>query len=235
MYNDSQLIYRGGFVVEVTYPIPPGIVAGTFPARTADREMELKSLAEKLGFDHTFFANQIHSGIVLRCEDNRSGEDGDAALCRTSGTLLGVFTADCVPILVYGDKITGFIHAGWRGFRENVIARFFSSILEAPEDLNAIIGPAICGNCYEIGTETAAFFQPPELSRKPDGTFYLDLSALAYATLVDIGILPENIYRSTECTRCGHLKLHCHRRDNTPLRNISFIGLRTAKTTGRYL
>jgi len=216
-------------VVEVTYPTPPGIVAGTVPAGTADREGELKSLAEKLGFDRIFFANQIHSGTVLRCKDNHPGEDGDAVICHGSGTLLGVFTADCVPILVYGDEIIGFIHAGWRGFRENVVEHFFTSISQKSNGLHAIIGPAICGNCYEIGPETAAFFQSPELSRKPDGTFYLDLSALTYATLVDIGILPENIYRSTECTRCGHLKLHCHRRDNTPLRNITFIGLRNAK------
>jgi len=219
-------------VQEIIYPTPPGIVAGTVPAHTADREKELKSLAEKLGFDRIFFANQIHSGTVLRCKDNQPGEDGDAVICRSPGTLLGVFTADCVPILVYGNEITGFVHAGWRGFCANIIEHFFSSIPETTQNLRAIIAPAICANCYEVGTETAIQFRPPELNRKQDGKFYLDLPALAYATLLNMGLLRENIYQSTECTRCGLLRLHSHRRDGTPLRNISFIGLEKRKNLG---
>jgi len=211
-------------LAEINYPVPSGIIAGTVPATTTDREGELKHLAQRLGFNHAFFVNQIHSGIVLHCEKHPLGQKGDAAICRESGTLLGVFTADCVPVLIYGGKITGFIHAGWRGFRENIFAHFFSSAPEKPNTLHAIIGPAICGNCYEIGAETAGFFQSPELIQKPDGSFLLDLPALAHATLLAMGVLPENIYRSTECTRCGPMKLHSHRRNNTPLRNISFIG-----------
>ena len=216
---------------QITYSTPPKIIAGTVPAKTTDREGELKQLARRLGFNHTFFVNQVHSGTVLRCENDRSGQDGDAVICRESDTLLGVFTADCVPVLVYGNGISGFIHAGWRGFQENIFSHFFSSIHEKPDALYAIIGPAICGNCYEIGPETAVFFQPPELSRKSDGSLYLDLPALAHATLLSMGMLSENIYLSTECTRCGRMKLHSHRRNSIPLRNISFIGQKIEKST----
>ncbi|NOY23597.1 MAG: polyphenol oxidase family protein [Acidobacteria bacterium] len=218
---------------ELTYPTPPQIVAGTVPAQTADREKELKYLAQRMGFDRTFFVNQVHSGTVLHCKDNQAGENGDAAVCRESGTLLGVFTADCVPVLIYGNKITGFIHAGWRGFRENIFAHFFLSVPKEPENIHAIIGPAVCGNCYEIGPETADFFKSPELSRKTDGSFHLDLPALTYTTLLAMGVLPENIYLSTECTCCGPGKFHSHRRNSTLLRNISFIGQENGKSTRR--
>lgn len=213
-------------MTEISYPTPPDIVAGTIPAATVDREGELKSLARMLGFDRIFFVNQIHSGIVLHCENSRIGQDGDAAICRETGTLLGVFTADCVPVLVYGNGFIGFIHAGWRGFRENIFTHFFSSVPENPEALHAIIGPAICGDCYEIGPETAEFFQPPELSRKSDGSFHLNLPALAHHTLLTTGFLPENIFLSDECTHSGPMQLHSHRKDGTPLRNISFIGVK---------
>lgn len=218
-------------MAEIVYPAPPKIIAGTVPAETTERERELKRLARRLGFDRIFFVNQIHSGTVLRCKNDRPGQEGDAVICRESDTLLGVFTADCVPVLVYGNGITGFIHAGWRGFRENIFAHFFSSVPETSSGLHAIIGPSICGNCYEIGPETADFFQPPELIQEPNGSFHLDLPALARATLLAMGVLPENIYLSTECTRCGRMKFHSHRRDNTPLRNISFIGQKIGKST----
>ncbi len=215
---------QGGIVAEISYFAPSQIVAGTVPLKTADRENELRMLASRLGFEEVFFVNQIHSGTVLDCGVNTVGEDGDAVICRKRGTLLGVFTADCVPVLIYGPELVGFIHAGWRGFRQGIFRRFFSSLPGETESLHAIIGPAICGSCYEIGPETAAFFHTPELSRDLYGRFHLDLPALAKKRLISGGIPAGHFTISPECTRCGGMGLHSHRRNKTPLRNLSFIG-----------
>ncbi|NOZ14031.1 MAG: polyphenol oxidase family protein [Acidobacteria bacterium] len=208
----------------ISYSVPSEIVAGTLSLETADREGGLRALAGRLGFEKVFFANQVHSGDVLTCGLNAAGEDGDAVICREPGTLLGVFTADCVPVLVYGPELTGFIHAGWRGFRKDIFRHFFSFLPVEAETLHCIIGPAICGGCYEIGPETAAFFHSPELARDAHGRFYLDLPVLARNHLMSGGIPAGHIYLSRECTCCGGMGLHSHRRNGTFLRNLSFVG-----------
>ncbi len=214
-------------MVKLNYPVPAGIVAGTIAAATRNREKELKQLAKIYGFKQIYYGHQVHSGTILRYGKDAAGTDGDAAFCDKKGVLLGVFTADCVPVLVFGEGIVGVIHAGWRGFRENIFAHFFSSIPVPLGKLQLIIGPAICGNCYEIGEETAVFFHPPELRVKAEKHFALDLPELTVSTLISLGALPKNIRMAGECTRCGKMGFHSYRKTGTPLRNISFIGQTT--------
>src|SRR5262245_16103786 len=64
--------------------------------------------------------NQIHSGTVLTINDtSAAGEpvEGDAAVTSIEGILVGVQTADCVPILIADTdaRAVAAIHAGWRG------------------------------------------------------------------------------------------------------------------------
>jgi YfiH family protein len=89
---------------------------------------------------------------------------GDASITNTPNLLLGVQTADCVPILLLDPKkrAVAAVHAGWRGtlqrIVEKTIGRMKMEFKTNPSDLIAAIGPAIGGCCYEVGTEVAAAF-----------------------------------------------------------------------------
>jgi YfiH family protein len=78
--------------------------------------------------------------------------------------LLGVQTADCVPILLVDTKnrAVAAVHAGWRGTLQRIVAKAVGRMQmefgSRPADLLAALGPAIGGCCYEVGTEVASAF-----------------------------------------------------------------------------
>ena len=108
---------------------------------------------------------QFHSDVVCGFS-TVPGEppSADASISNTPSLLLGVQTADCVPILLLDPqkRAIAAVHAGWRGtlqrIVEKTIGRMKMEFKTNPSDLLAAIGPAIGGCCYEVGTEVAAAF-----------------------------------------------------------------------------
>jgi polyphenol oxidase len=109
---------------------------------------------------------QIHSDVI-HLFDAAPAEPcrGDASATNRPGLLLGVQTADCVPILLVDPKerAVAAIHAGWRGTLQRIVVKAIGQMQmyfgTKPADLLAAIGPAIGGCCYEVGTEVAIQFQ----------------------------------------------------------------------------
>ena len=109
---------------------------------------------------------QFHSDIVHEIE-GRPQEPccGDASITNRKGVLLGVQTADCVPILLVDPKnrAVAAVHAGWRGTLQRIGSKTLGKMQmrfgTKPSDVLAAIGPAIGGCCYEVGTEVAVQFK----------------------------------------------------------------------------
>jgi YfiH family protein len=108
---------------------------------------------------------QIHSDVI-HLFDAAPAEPcrGDASVTKRPGLLLGVQTADCVPILLVDPKKRAIaaVHAGWRGTLGRIVVKAIGKMQmhfgSKPPDLLAAIGPAIGGCCYEVGTEVATQF-----------------------------------------------------------------------------
>jgi YfiH family protein len=108
---------------------------------------------------------QFHSSIV-RFFSVPPGESckGDASFTNARGVLLGVQTADCVPILLVDPKkrAVAAIHAGWRGtlarITQKTVGEMRMHFGSAPANILAALGPAIGGCCYEVGTELVTEF-----------------------------------------------------------------------------
>ena len=117
---------------------------------------------------------QFHSDVVCGFS-TVPGEppSADASISNTPSLLLGIQTADCVPILLLDPKkrAVAAVHAGWRGtlqrIVEKTVGRMKMEFKTAPSDLLAAIGPAIGGRCYEVGTEVAAAFHS-QFSNAPE-------------------------------------------------------------------
>jgi YfiH family protein len=109
---------------------------------------------------------QIHSDVI-HLFDGAPAEicQGDASATNRPGLLLGVQTADCVPILLVDPKkrVIAAVHAGWRGTLARIVVKAIGQLQmqfnSKPADLLAAIGPSIGGCCYEVGTEVATQFQ----------------------------------------------------------------------------
>ena len=108
---------------------------------------------------------QIHSDVIHLIDTSPSQPcQGDASVSNRPGLLLGVQTADCVPILLVDPKkrAVASIHAGWRGTLRRIVVKAIGQLQmhfkSKPGDLFAAIGPSIGGCCYEVGTEVATQF-----------------------------------------------------------------------------
>jgi YfiH family protein len=108
---------------------------------------------------------QIHSALVRRVERAASEPlRGDAAVTDRPGLLLGVRTADCVPVLIADRRrrVVAAVHAGWRGTLARIAQKTVGDLRmfygSAPTDLVAAIGPRIGVCCYEVGAEVALAF-----------------------------------------------------------------------------
>ena len=180
---------------------------------------------------------QVHSGIVCHLEDTMAAgnpQEGDAAVTSLPEALIGVQTADCVPILIADQqsRCVAAIHAGWRGTAARIVEKTVVSLVEtfgvAPEDLVAAIGPHIGVCCYEVGAEVvpqiaddAAILQLPEWP-KP----HLDLAIANRNQLRGAGIPDSQIESAALCTRCRADLFFSYRREGERTgRMLSIIGI----------
>lgn len=110
---------------------------------------------------------QIHSGLIhlARGIQTQSVLRGDGWIAAEPGLLVGIQTADCIPILVADvrQRIVAAFHAGWRGtlarIVERGVGRMRAEFGSRPGDLSAAIGPGIGRCCYSVGEEVLAEFQ----------------------------------------------------------------------------
>jgi YfiH family protein len=117
---------------------------------------------------------QTHTGIVrlidsdhgpLATPDGKAVLRGDALITGLHNLLLGVQTADCVPILLADPKkkVVAAFHAGWRGTLKRIVERGVGTMQlrygSRPQDLVAAIGPAIGACCFAVGEEVRFDFE----------------------------------------------------------------------------
>jgi YfiH family protein len=132
-----------------------------------------------------FHSDVIHCASATPPEETKTGASrvdapkADALMTRTPGLLLGVQTADCVPILLADTRhhVVAAIHAGWRGTLARIaiktLGRMRMEFGTRARDVVAALGPAIGRCCYEVGPEVAQAFatQFPAAADWFDGPF----------------------------------------------------------------
>jgi YfiH family protein len=107
---------------------------------------------------------QVHSDII-RLVDHAEVLVGDGMITKTPGLLLGIQTADCLPVMLIDPKqrAVGVFHAGWRGTVKRIVEKGIGEMRRSfgtrPVDIQAVIGPGIHGCCYEVGEEVREKFQ----------------------------------------------------------------------------
>jgi YfiH family protein len=189
---------------------------------------------------------QVHGRevLVVRDPDDPRPEDErcDALATNLKGLLLGVKTADCVPV-VLGDAKSGAcaaVHAGWRGTLAEIVkhslARMSEEFGTKPSDVRAALGPAALGCCYEVGAEVVepfrAKFKDAGSLFKPTnaGHALVDLHEANRRQLVEAGVAPERVHTLPLCTMCRTDLFFSYRQDRKLYgrtgRLMSVIGMR---------
>jgi purine-nucleoside/S-methyl-5'-thioadenosine phosphorylase / adenosine deaminase len=176
---------------------------------------------------------QVHGTRVVDATAAASPE-ADAVASGDAGLLVGVVTADCVPVLLVDrrGRLAAAVHAGWRGTAAGILEATVDHLCQRfetdPPALEAAIGPAIGGCCYEIGAEVVEAFRvrsgraTAEAWSERAGRRYLDLRAAARLLLGAAGV--TSVTTLGPCTACG-TGYHSYRRDGARTgRQLSFVG-----------
>jgi YfiH family protein len=154
--------------------------------------------------------------------------------------LIGVVTADCVPILLErrDRRAIAAIHAGWRGTASRILDSFFLSLpseLSKPSDWIARIGPSIRACCYQVSEDLISRFGElfPEIPRSSIEPAHrmLDLLAVNQSELARLGV--ETGFVHPDCTFCagngGNPVYFSYRRGDRDSRQYSMISLSSKK------
>lgn len=181
------------------------------------------------------YLKQIHSDVTHAASNPGNLGEGDALITDVPGLLIGVRTADCLPILIADPthRAVAAIHAGWRGSAEGIVLRAIAAMRARfgtePRDAVAVIGPGIRRCCYEVGSDVATRFSSwlPELDGGA-GKVHLDLLEVNRRQLLSAGL--GEIHAGGDCTFCNSL-FHSFRRDGESAgRMYSVIGIRSGDT-----
>ena len=203
--------------------------SGDEPSCVIENYRRLRSTLE-IGPDCFVFSHQVHKTDIrlvgrgdMRAPFSPVPYDADGLITAEEEVPLIIFTADCIPILLYDPvrRAAGAVHAGWRGTARDIAGKTVREMSVrlgcSPQNIRAAIGPGISRCCFETGPEVPdamgeilgcdaeAFIRPR------GGKYMVDLKGINHALLTRAGVLDQNIAMSDECTVCRSDKYWSHR------------------------
>lgn len=197
----------------------------SFNRHTEDGIIQLNSLKDEFKLQKLLYLRQIHSDIIIKY-DKEDREDfieneGDAIITNNKKVGIGVFTADCVPVILLDKKknVIAAIHSGWKGTLASITKKTIKEMRKSygsePKDIVAIIGAHIKQCCYEISEELKDEFlrkksiESEELFKGRN----LNMEICIKDDLLKSGVEESNIYSLDLCTHCSKgVKLFSYRR-----------------------
>ena len=181
-------------------------------------------------------ASQVHGDTVrtVTAADLGIGLDepepwqADGLVTDIPGVTLAVYSADCLPILLYDPvrRVVGAVHAGWRGTALGIAAKAVERMVDCYGcdrlDILAAVGPGISKCCFETHEDvpnamTSALSTAVlrHIKIKENGKFAVDLKAINAMRLEQAGLDPDHIAVSTLCTACHPEMFWSHRKLGT--------------------
>lgn len=177
-------------------------------------------------------ARQVHGREVLRATQLVAGQEGDAVWARADeGVVVGVLTADCVPVLLAdrGGRVFAAVHSGWRGTVLDIVGATVATLAAEVDvrDLVAAIGPCIEVGAFEVGEEVAQAFSSEFVRRDLGPRPHVDLVGTVRSQLVRAGVPAESVERVGGCTHAHPERYFSYRRDGAGIgQMLAFIGPR---------
>jgi len=155
--------------------------------------------------------------------------DVDALVTATPGLALLTLAADCVPVILGDDEsgVVGVVHSGWKGVVVDVVGATLQAMADLgarPESTRAVVGPAICGECYAVPSprfDEVVAAAPAAAARARDGQPGLDLRAAVVARLAAAGVVAA-VHGG--CT-AESASLYSYRRDHVTGRHGGMVAL----------
>lgn len=173
--------------------------------------------------ENVVLSHQVHQDNVRTCTMADAGKglfrprdyDADGLITDVPGLPLVIFSADCIPVLLYDPvrRAVGACHAGWRGtamgIARKTVERMCSVYGCSPDNLRCAIGPGISRCCFETNADVPEEMRrvlgaeaEPFIDTLDNGKFKVDLKGINGYWLEKAGVSAEKIVISDDCTTC---------------------------------
>lgn len=209
----------------------------SFNRNTEEGVIQLESLKDEFDAEDIMYIKQIHSDYIIEYTgEDIKDKEGDAIITNKKNVIIGVFTADCVPIILVDDvnKVAAAVHSGWRGTFESITLKTIEKMKNDyncdSKNIKAYIGPHIKKCCYEVSEELKDKFIEKKKDINKELLFdgrKLNLEECILHDLRKSGLDEDNINVLNLCTYCeSSIKLHSYRKSEGSYgRMFAFIKL----------
>ena len=183
--------------------------------------------------------HQVHGTVIKEVTDPLTTRDElegvDALTTDVPGVAISVRTADCIPVLLYDPvhRAVAAVHDGWRGtvqkLSRKVIDYMQGRYGTCAADLQAVIGPGIGPDSFQVGQEVVDAFRDagfpmdeilkdcgpkaPTADNPMAGGLHIDLWRANRWLLESAGVLPDNIQVAGVCTYRNNDRFFSARRE----------------------
>jgi YfiH family protein len=179
---------------------------GDVAARVAENRASAAACIGRDGAASWGRIRQVHGSDVLRWSPDGELRAADGVWSDDACEVVGVFGADCLPVLVTGRRGVAAAHAGWRG----LIAGVVESAVGAVGGTDVWIGPGIGPCCYDVGDDAAR----PIRERFGSGALRGGKADLWFAAAAGAAAAgAERVHVAGLCTSCNAALFFSHRRD----------------------
>ena len=123
---------------------------GTFDLQNGDQSKA--SLQKALSVSNIFYMKQVHGNTVQTITNESSNlPEADALVTNQKSIALAVQIADCLPLLLQSEVAVAAVHVGRKGLLNGVAVKAVAALKQlGATKITGVVGPHICGNCYEV-------------------------------------------------------------------------------------
>lgn len=182
-----------------------------------------RELSDEIGLPVQFM-EQVHGDHVeVVSALSEPSPTADALVTLNPHIALAVMVADCIPLLLANQISIAAIHVGRKGLLNGVSQKAIAKMRELDSSpISAVIGPSICGKCYEVSSTTFAEVThvfPRAAAQTFQGTPSLDLAAALTFELERNDVEVRNVARCT----VEDSSLYSYRRDGVTGRQAGVV------------
>ena len=175
----------------------------------------LRLVSHELRLKKIIKLNQIHSSNVLIINDQNKERcflNADGLVTNLTGIGLSILGADCAPILFFDDKskTIGACHAGWKGAIDNIIESTIISMEKVGanrQNINAVIGPTIQKQSYEIREDVAEIVKESPIFKKNNSILSLIKNDKYF---FDLPLLLKENLKTSQIKKIGDINVNTY-------------------------
>lgn len=237
LYQDSQLsIYFG----DASMSFNGDSLRNNEIVMSSDAHYRLQVIQKELCVDQIFFLKQTHSTlgkVIGKDVPSSDREEGDFLITQALNTGLGVYTADCLPIILHDPvrNALGVCHAGWIGSVNEIAVRALQQMQKYyesdPTKIRIFFGPSAKTCCYEVQSDfiknVQHFAFKDQVLIQRNSKLYFDVPGFNQLLLEEQGISSDSFINTYNvCTICDTSFCSNRRSKGSKDRQVTIVTLK---------